>query len=296
MDTPMAQTLTLQSHAKINVYLDVLSRRPDGFHDIETIFQTVSLADTLQFAEARSGITLVCSRPDLDCGPRNLVCRAAALLQARAGHGGGAQIHLEKNIPVAAGLAGGSGNAAATLEGLTALWKLSFLPTELQAFALELGSDVPYCLIGGTQEATGRGERLSALPPVPETWCVLVHPPIQVSTAAVFNSPRLLRNTEKPVAGRSSAFRRALDALRAGDWAQAVFNRLEIPVFEQHPGLETIKCRLLEAGCIAAAMSGSGPTVFGVCSHRGVAERVANALAPNAVSIVKTVDSALRAV
>ena len=112
----------------------------------------------------------------------------------------------------------------------------------------------------------------------------------------MFNSPRLLRNTEKPVAGRTSAFRRALDALRAGDWAQAVFNRLETPVFEEHPGLETIKSRLLEAGCIAAAMSGSGPTVFGVCSSRALAERVAAALAPSAVSVVKTVDSALRAV
>ncbi len=289
----MTNTLTLRSHAKINLYLDVLDRRPDGFHNIETVFQTVSLADELTLAEAPSGVTLTCSRPDLDCGPANLVCRAAALLLARTGCARGARIHLEKNIPVAAGLAGGSGNAAAALDALNTLWKLELTPAQLQALGLELGSDVPYCLVGGTQGATGRGEQLFPLPPVPETWCVLVHPPIQVSTAAVYNSPRLLRNTEQPSAGRTRTFQRALDALRAGDWAQAVFNRMESPVFELHPGLETLKCRLRETGCVAAAMSGSGPTVFGICTSRERAERAAEALAPHATSVVKTVDSAL---
>ena len=292
----MTNMLTFRSHAKINLYLDVLDRRPDGFHNIETIFQTVSLADELTVAEAPSGVVLTCSRPDLDCGPGNLVCRAAALLLARTGCVRGARIHLEKHIPVAAGLADGSGNAAATLDALNRLWKLGLTPAQLQAFGLELGSDVPYCLVGGTQGATGRGEQLVPLPPVPQTWCVLAHPPIQVSTAAVYHSPRLFRNTETPSAGRTRTFQCALDALSAGDWAQAVFNRMETPVFEQHPDLETLKCRLLEAGCVAAAMSGSGPTVFGICSSREQAERAAEALAPYATSVVKTVDTALRAV
>ena len=218
----MTNMLTFRSHAKINLYLDVLDRRPDGFHNIETIFQTVSLADELTVAEAPSGVVLTCSRPDLDCGPGNLVCRAAALLLARTGCVRGARIHLEKHIPVAAGLAGGSGNAAATLDALNRLWKLGLTPAQLQAFGLELGSDVPYCLVGGTQGATGRGEQLVPLPPVPQTWCVLAHPPIQVSTAAVYHSPRLFRNTETPSAGRTRTFQCALDALSAGDWARRV--------------------------------------------------------------------------
>ena len=290
----MANTLTYRSYAKINLYLDVLDRRRDGFHNIETIFQTVSLADELTFTETQSGIELTCSRPNLDAGPSNLVCRAAALLQAKPGCSRGATIYLEKNIPVAAGLAGGSGNAAAALKGLNTLWDLGLSHKELSALALQLGSDVPYCLVGGTQGATGRGEELFPLPPLPETWCVLVHPPVQVSTAAVYNSPDLVRNTERPSEGRTARFRSALDALRKGDWEHAVFNRMEGQVFAQHPDLEVIKRRLLDAGCIAAAMSGSGPTLFGICASRDAADHTAEFLAPHATSVVKTVDTALR--
>ena len=289
----MPDTITLRSRAKINLYLDVLERRPDGFHNIETVFQTVSLADEMTFAETESGVSLDCSRPDLDAGPDNLVCRAAALLQAKTGCTRGAEIYLEKNIPVAAGLAGGSGNAAAALEGLNTLWDLGLSHAELRACALQLGSDVPYCLVGGAQGATGRGERLFALPTMPETWCVLVHPPVQVSTAAVYNSPRLVRNADRPVAGRTRTFRHALEALREGDFERAVFNRMEAPVFEQYPDLEIIKRRLVSAGCIAAAMSGSGPTMFGICASHHAAENVAESLGPYATSVVKTVDKSL---
>ena len=289
----MPTTLRIRSHAKINLYLDVLNRREDGFHNIETIFQTVSLADELTFTETDSGIELGCSRPDLDTGPENLVCRAAALLQKTTGCARGASIYLEKNIPVAAGLAGGSGNAAAALKALNTLWELNLPDAELRALALQLGSDVPYCLVGGTQGATGRGEELFPVPPLPETWCVLVHPPVQVSTAAVYNSPHLVRNAEPRCGGRTSMFERALQALQAGDWEQAVFNRMEAPVFAQYPDLEAIKRKLLNAGCLAAAMSGSGPTVFGVCESEAAARETAESLVPYATSVVKTVDNAL---
>ena len=289
----MPNTVTLRSYAKINLYLDVLERRRDGFHNIETVFQTVSLADELTFTETESGVSLECSRPDLDAGPGNLVCRAAALLQAKTGCTRGADIRLEKNIPIAAGLAGGSGNAAAALEGLNTLWDLGLSHAELRACALQLGSDVPYCLVGGTRGATGRGEQLFSLPDLPETWCVLVHPPVEVSTAAVYNSPRLPRNAERPFAGRTPMFQNALRALHEGDFERAVFNRMEAPVFEQYPDLEVIKRRLLGAGCAAAAMSGSGPTMFGICASRRAAETAAESLAPYATSIVKTVDAGL---
>lgn len=292
----MPTTLRIRAHAKVNLYLDVLDRRGDGFHNIETIFQTVSLADELTFTDTASGIALGCSRPDLSMGPDNLVCKAAALLQSKTGCTRGATIYVEKNIPIAAGLAGGSGNAAAALEGLNALWDLGLSHEELRALGLELGSDVPYCLVGGTQGATGRGEELFPLPPLPETWCVLVHPPVQVSTASIYNSPDLVRNTERSSERRTPRFRKALEALRKGDWQRAVFNRMEGPVFARYPDLGTLKQRLLDAGCAAAAMSGSGPTLFGICASRDAAEKTVEFLAPHATSVVSTVDAGLRAV
>jgi 4-diphosphocytidyl-2-C-methyl-D-erythritol kinase len=287
------RSLRTRSFAKINLYLDVLNRRDDGFHNIETVFQTVSLADELTFTETASGTELGCSRPDLDTGADNLVCRAATVLREKTGCARGAAIHLEKNIPIAAGLAGGSGNAAATLAALNVLWDLGLSGTELSALALQLGSDVPYCLIGGTQGATGRGEQLFALPALPETWCVLVHAPVQVSTAAVYNSPHLVRNAAPRSGGRTRTFEQALAALEARDWENAVFNRMETPVFAQYSALETIKRRLLNAGCLAAAMSGSGPTVFGICESESKANETAETLKPYATSVVKTVDHAL---
>ena len=268
--------LALRSHAKINLYLDVLPRRTDGYHDIETVFQTVGLWDELRLEDVASGaVTLTCSRPDLETGDTNLVCRAAALLRARTRCTRGVAMHLRKNIPVAAGLAGGSGNAAAALAGLNRLWRLGLSAETLAAMALELGSDVPYCLRGGLAAATGRGELLVPLGGVHACWYVLVHPPLAVSTAQAYNHPLLEKNAEARTDGRTAPFQRALDALAAGDLRGAVFNRMERPVFAMHPVLAEIKARLLAAGCIAAAMSGSGPTMFGVCADEAGARRAA---------------------
>ena len=271
--------LVLRSHAKINLYLDVLRRRDDGYHNIETIFQTVSLHDTLTFQDDPSGrVSLTCSRADLETGDGNLVCRAAALLRKHSGCARGAAVHLEKNIPVAAGLAGGSGNAAAALVGLNALWVLGLTETDLQELALELGSDVPYCLTGGSMAGTLRGEKLAPIAP-PHPWrYVLVHPPLAVSTAQVYNHPLLEKNTEPVMGGRTASFQRAIEAFEAGDIAGTVFNRMESPVFAMHPVLAEIKAQLLAAGCLAAAMSGSGPTIFGVCADPAEAGRVAEVL------------------
>ncbi len=286
--TNAALPLTCRSYAKINFYLDVRPRRSDGYHDIETVFQTVSLYDALSLSPRPSGISLECNIPGLDAGPGNLVWRAAALLAERFAVSNGVHMVLEKHIPVAAGLAGGSGNAAAALAGLNRLWDLRLDSVTLAALALELGSDVPYCLVGGAMAATGRGEVLASLPVAPETWIVLVHPSLKVSTAAVYNSPLLEKNTEPLVEGRTQPFRRALEAFARGDWPQTVFNRMETAVFSLHPELAATKKRLLELGCLAAAMSGSGPTLFGVCPSREHAESVSHAGLEWPVSIVKT--------
>ena len=265
----------IRSYAKINLYLDVLGRRPDGYHNIETIFQTIGLWDELSLADAPSGqLTLTCSRPDLEVDDSNLVCRAAALLRRHTGCTQGAAIHLEKNIPIAAGLAGGSGNAAAALVGLNTLWDLGLSDVRLQELALELGSDVPYCLTGGLMAGTLRGEQLAPLHTPHPWWYVLVHPPLAVSTAQAYNHPLLEKNGEAVLDGRTKSFQRAIDALSAGNIAEAVFNRMERPVFTMHPVLAEIKAKLLDAGCLAAAMSGSGPTVFGVCTDEAQACQV----------------------
>lgn len=286
---------TYQSYAKINLYLDVVGKRPDGYHDIETIFQTVSLADRLMFEERPGRLTMECSGADLDCGPTNLVLRAAALLKERAGDVGGVHVLLDKRIPVAAGLAGGSGNAAATLVALNDLWELGLTTTDLEELALELGSDVPYCLRGGTVAATGRGEVMTPLNPIPETWFVLVHPAIQVSTAEVYGGLRIESGSERAAGEFSLRFDTAIRGLQSGSWSECVFNAMEPFVFEKHPVLGDIKTRLLEAGCPAAAMSGSGPTLFGVCTSQPHARTVAERLDGFRTSVVSSVPSGVAA-
>ena len=281
---------TYRSYAKINLYLDVLGRRPDGYTNIETVFQTVGLWDELAFAPADSGTRFTCSDPALAEPRENLVCRAVALLRERTGEARGIAIHLDKRIPVAAGLAGGSGNAAATLTALNDLWALALPAATLAALALELGSDVPYCLAGGTVAAAGRGELLERLPPLAPRWLVLVHPPLAVTAGYAYGHPRLTRNLSAPVDGKTPAFKNALAALAEGRVAETVFNRMESGVFCDYPALLEIKGRLRDYGCDASAMSGSGPTVFGLCATEARAREVGMQFADYPVSVLQTMD------
>lgn len=285
----MSTALTYCSYAKINLYLDVLNKRRDGYNNIETIFQTVSLADTLSFEDHPHRISLTCSRLELASEEENLVYRAAMLLRDRAGCSLGAKIHLDKRIPIAAGLAGGSGNAAAAMVALNVLWNLRWSPGRLRALALELGSDVPYCTLGGTAAATRRGEELKLLRPLKRTWFVLLHPPLAISASYTYNHPMLGRSTQRPFAGRTPAFREAIRRIASGNFREAVFNRMEDAVFHDHPNLSQLKKRLLELGCVAAAMSGSGPTLFGICENKRTATRIADAIPDYTTSVVCSV-------
>ncbi len=275
---PMYSATTLRSYAKINLYLDVLHKRRDGYHNIETIFQTVGLYDELSFMNDRH-VSMTCSGADLDTGASNLVFRAATLLKEATGYSGGARIHLEKRIPIAAGLAGGSGNAAATLTALNHLWELRLPMSRLMRYARDLGADVPYCMRGGTVAAWLRGEAMRSLPSLSGLRFVLAHPPIAVSAGHVYGHSLLELSRERPFAGHTASFRRAIACVEKRDFGAAVFNRMEQPVFHEFPSLAAIKETLLSSGCSAAAMSGSGPTLFGICSSRRQAERVAEALA-----------------
>ncbi len=287
----MQHALTLHSHAKINFYLDVLDKRADGFNNIETIFQTVSLSDRLTLKVVESGLNLSCDHAALAAEADNLVLRAARALQAHTGCDLGVEMRLEKRIPIAAGLAGGSGDAAAALVGLNTLWGLDLDPETLARIALTLGSDVPYCLRGGTAIATGRGEVIEPLPEVPTTWLVLVHPPVGVSAGWVYTHPQLQRSEERPVNERTPRFAEAIAALSRGDLAAAVFNRMESVVFAEHPQLASWKAQLLELGAIAAAMSGSGPTIYGIFATEADARHAAAAIAGAPVSVAHTVSA-----
>jgi 4-diphosphocytidyl-2-C-methyl-D-erythritol kinase len=264
-----------RSYAKINLYLDVLERRADGFHDLETIFQSVSLHDELHFESADEGIELVCSNPALDCGNSNLVMRAARAILAHCPEPRGVRIRLEKNVPMAAGLAGGSGNAAATLIALNELWDAGLDLDTLAQIGLDLGSDVPFCLVGGTVAATGRGEELLPIAPLPETWFVLLHPPFPMPTGSVFEHPALHKCGARGDRQYSEAFEGALRGWGRNPLSDLCYNAMESAAFAMRPELGPLKSRLAEAGCTAALMSGSGPTLFGICGSEEQAVQIA---------------------
>jgi len=280
--------VTYRSYGKINLYLDVLDRRPDGFTNIETIFQTINLWDELRVELGGEGIAFTCSDVGLCAPEENLVYRSAKLIRERAGVTDGVKIHLDKRLPVAAGLAGGSGNAAATLIALNDLCALGFSDDTLAEMALVLGSDVPYCLKGGTVAATGRGEVMEALPAIAPQWLVLVHPPLAITAGHAYRHPKLTRNLEAKVGGKTPAFREALAQLASGDVAAMVFNRMESGVLHDHPDLAAIKARLLDYGCMASAMSGSGPTVFGLCADEASARSAGEHFNDYRVSVIRT--------
>jgi 4-diphosphocytidyl-2-C-methyl-D-erythritol kinase len=215
--------------------------------------------------------------------------RAAIALRERTGCNAGAKMRLTKRIPIAAGLAGGSGNAAAALVALNVLWDSKLSTQELSEIGLTLGSDVPYCLCGGTVAATGRGEVMQPLQTLSDAWFVLVHPDLHVSTRDVYLSPLLRKNQDARADGMTTAFRNAIIRFDARDLPGMLFNRMEEAVFALHPQLAGIKKDLLDRGCRAAMMSGSGPTVFGLCDSETQAHAISENLKPLKSTVVTSV-------
>ncbi len=280
--------LVLAARAKINLALDVLFKRADGYHEVAMVMQTLALADRVTLA-ADDEISVVSTAADLDCGPSNLAYRAAAVLRERCGVGRGVRVTLEKNIPLAAGLAGGSADAAAVLRGLNILWGLGLSLGDLEEIGAALGSDVPFCLRGGTVLATGRGEKLRTLPALPRAWVVLAKPPVSVSTAWVYGNYRGERVTARPdVAGMSAC-------LAAGDLsgvAGRLANVLETVTVPAHPEIAALKAAMMDRGAMASLMSGSGPTVFGLVDNLRQAEQIAAALRSSTDSWVTVTETA----
>lgn len=260
----------LRASAKVNLVLEVLGKRPDGYHELSTVMQAVDLFDRLT-VEAAATITLETSEPALPTDDRNLVVRAARLLQEAAGIEAGARIVLDKRIPLAAGLGGGSSDAAATLLGLNRLWGLRWRRERLVELAVKLGMDVPFFLGRGRALGTSRGEVLSALPGVGGYALVLVNPGVGLSTQEVYG------RVPPGWRAESDGTRRMLDALKkrnVGRVAGALTNHLERWVEPAMPVIGRMKAALLAAGALGAAMSGSGPTVFGLARSLDQARQI----------------------
>jgi 4-diphosphocytidyl-2-C-methyl-D-erythritol kinase len=267
-------SLVLAAPAKLNLFLEILRKRPDGYHDLESLMVAVDLFDTIEFRNiSRGEVTLVCDPPTLSTGPDNLVMQAARALREHVGRSDlGAAIRLTKRIPTQAGLGGGSSDAAVALLALNRLWKLALTREELDDMASRIGSDVAFFLNPTAAWCTGRGERIAAESSGRALDFVLVAPSIGLATAAVY---RRLAVPEAPVAG--GEIRRAF---RQGDpeaVGRSLFNRLEQPAFALAPELELMRRRLSGLAPRGAMMSGSGSALFAVCRDReearGIAER-----------------------
>jgi len=254
----MTDILSMRAYAKINLGLEVISRRDDGFHELVTVLQTVSLFDEIAVAPA-DALTLRCDRKGMT-GERNLVWRAADLLQKESGTAQGAVIDLIKTIPIVAGLGGGSSDAAATLRSLNALWKLDLDTPQLAELASQLGSDVPFFLQGGTQLGTGRGELLEPLPTPDGQWLVIVSPDIRVPG----KTPALYGRLGPDDCTDGSTTAKLTEALRSGEAIpeECMVNAFERVADDAFPGLDRHRAVMLKAGAEQVHLSGSGPSLF----------------------------------
>lgn len=263
--------IILTSYAKINLTLDVGGLRPDGYHKIASVMQTITLADTLWFARIPSGIEVISNNSEVPSGSANLAYRALEVIAHRLP--GGVRVLIDKRIPWGAGLGGGSSNAAAALKGADLLYNCGMKEEELLAAAAEVGSDVPFFIKGGTALAEGRGEKLTPLPQLPFFWVVLVKPPFSVSTAKVYSLYQS-KGGEPHTPG-------LIEALQKGEHHKVpalLGNDLEGVTVRLHPEIADIKQQLLLLGAAAALMSGSGPTVFGLFHDQGTARQAAEKL------------------
>jgi len=268
--------LIVRAPAKVNLFLEVLRRRPDGYHELTTLMLAVSLYDTLEFIEEPGdAIRLQCDLDSLSIGPDNLVCRAAELLRQRCGCRRGVSIRLWKRIPLAAGLAGGSSDAAATLAALNRLWGLGLRQAELAELGAELGSDIAFFFATPAAWCTGRGEQVTPLKPGRPLDLVLVCPPVGLSTAQVYGG---LTVPEQSLDG--TAVRQALAAGDVEELGRRLHNRLQPAAEHLCPEVARLRQQLADHRPAGQLMSGSGSTVFALCRGPSEALRIARELHP----------------
>lgn len=267
--------MLIKAPAKINLSLDVLYKRDDGFHELEMIMTTIDLADRIELELLDENRIVVQSQtrfvPDDE---RNLAYKAASLVKDRFSINKGVAIKIDKNIPVAAGLGGGSSDAAAVLRGLNKLWNLQLSIDELAQLGAEIGSDVSFCVYGGTALAKGKGEVITPLPAPPKCWVVLAKPSIGVSTGEIYKKLEL-ENLEHP---DTQAMLEAINTSNYEKMCRNLSNVLESVTLNLHPEVKQIKRDMKRFGADAVLMSGSGPTVFALVQHDSRMQRIYNGL------------------
>ncbi len=262
--------------AKINLTLDVIGKRDDGYHEVEMIMTTVDLSDRLSFQSLEGDqIILESNSGIVPNDERNLVYRAAQLVKKEYNLKKGVHIYLEKNIPVAAGLAGGSSDAAATLRGLNRLWRLGLSTEQLLVLGEKIGSDVPFCILGGTALATGRGEKLEPIASPPSAWVILAKLPMGVSTSDVYGGLNLDNVIKHP---DTKMMITALEDKNYPLMTHLLSNVLEEVTFELYPKVKQLKEQMKLFGADGVLMSGSGPTVYAIVNKESKVKRIYNAL------------------
>ncbi|MCB5560157.1 4-(cytidine 5'-diphospho)-2-C-methyl-D-erythritol kinase [Anaerosalibacter bizertensis] len=255
------EELIIEAYGKVNLALDVIRKRNDGYHDINTIMQQIDLKDIVTIKDREKGIKIECNNPEVPVDSSNLVYTAWEKMKEKAKIDRGVHIIIEKNIPVASGLAGGSTDAAAVLKGLNKLWKLNFSKKELMDIGVSIGADVPYCIMGGTALAEGIGEKLKILKSFSNKLILLANPGISVSTAHVYNSLRLDKIEKSP---DMDMLVQAVENDDIYTLAKNMGNILEQVTVEEFSQIKTIKEDMIRYGALGSLMSGSGPTVFGL--------------------------------
>ncbi|RMF24316.1 MAG: 4-(cytidine 5'-diphospho)-2-C-methyl-D-erythritol kinase [Cyanobacteria bacterium J083] len=282
------QSYSLLAPAKINLYLEILGDRPDGFHELVMIMQGIELADRLEIsANSTDLIRIFCQTPGVPTDEKNLAYKAAQLMKSKfpqvAANYGGVDIKIEKTIPVAAGLAGGSTDSAAVLVGLDLMWKLGLTQPELQELGALLGSDVPFCLIGGTAIATGRGEILDPIQDLDDLWVVLAkYRNLSISTAWAYQTYR--QNFQSSYISEQAKVKDRTARVRSGNLVKAIaqkdpeaigkylYNDLEKVVLPIYEPVANLKKAFAQTDILGTLMSGSGPTVFALCATKAQAE------------------------
>lgn len=265
------KSIAVKAYAKINLGLDVIRKRPDGYHDVKMIMQTVNLYDTIVIKKTKfQSVTIESNLYYLPTDQRNLAYKAAMVFRDNFGCKDGLSINLNKRIPVAAGLAGGSADAAATLKGLNELYKTGLSLEELMKLGLKLGADVPYCLLMGTALSEGIGEILQPLPKLPDCFILLVKPEINVSTRYVYENLHL---DEKIIHPDIDSMIEALKEKDLYKLTPLMKNLLETVTAKEYPVIEEIKALMINMGALTSLMSGSGSTVFGIFDSQDKAEK-----------------------
>ncbi len=278
--------LTLKAYAKINLVLDITGRRPDGYHDLASVMQEIGLYDTVTIRKTATGIKL---KVEFDDGvergfslvpddTKNLAYRAAELLLSDAKVDGGVEILLHKNIPVAAGLAGGSTDAATVLRGINVLYDLYYDTGRLCELGVKLGADVPFCIVGGTMLAEGIGEKLQALSIPGSVYVLLAKPPVAVSTKEVYQAYDKLLEEDPPELADIEKVKSAIEKGDAPALASCLYNALALVTEPLHPEIVHLREEILKEGAKGALMSGSGPSVFGLYDDLAAAKAAADRL------------------